>query len=72
MYSSYYKIKVYKVHSEFVPSMKTCTKYTELQTLQNNLDFSLYAIPFVYYEVATSGKKWSSREVSTYKKYIVK
>ena len=57
MYSSYYKIKVYKFHLEFVQSIKTCTKYTELQTLQNNLDFSLYAVPSVYYEVATSEKK---------------
>jgi len=59
--------KVHEVHSEFVPSMETCTKSTGLWTSLNNLGFSLCATLSVHYGITTLEEKQSSD-----KKYIIK
>ena len=48
--------------------METCTRSAKLQILQNNLDFSLYAMPFIYHKVTTSEKQTEFKKVSSNKK----
>ena len=48
--------------------MKTYTKCIKLQTLQNNISFSLYVILSVYYRITTLEGNQSLRRISTDKK----
>ena len=57
--------KAYRIGSEFILNIETHTKYTVLQTFQNNLGFSLYTILLVCYEVTTLEVEQSSKRVSS-------
>ena len=52
-HSLHLRAKVYEAGSRFVLSIETCTRSIELQTLQNNLGFSLYAMLSIYHGIAT-------------------
>ena len=58
------QIATYQV--QFILGVKVCRIVSEMQTLWNNLSFSLCAVPSVYYMVAISEeRKKSEIEVST-------
>jgi len=55
-HGSHLKMKVHKVGLKFVQ------RSAELQSLQNNLGFSLYTTPSVYYRIITLEDDQSSKE----------
>ena len=48
-------MKIYRIRWSLI-SIKTCPKY-RITVFQNNLNFSLYATPSIYYLVTTSYNK---------------